>query len=71
MHEMLLVDQPKYATMSLNNTQILKVKQLQNRNKEDNNWQKINTTFSNTLSISGRSNHPQKRLNFKNPLGEQ
>ena len=41
--------------MSLNNTQILKVKQLQNRNKKDNNWQKINTTFSNTLSISGRS----------------
>ena len=37
MHEMLLVDRPKYATMSLNNTQILKVKQLQNRNKEDNN----------------------------------
>lgn len=41
MHEMLLVDWPKYATMSLNNTQILKVKQLQNRNKKDN-WQKIN-----------------------------
>lgn len=42
MHEMLLVDWPKYATMSLNNTQILKVKQLQNRNNKDNNWQKIN-----------------------------
>ena len=71
MHEMLQVDRPKCATMSFNNTQISKVKQLQSRDKKDNNWQKINTTFSNTLSISGRSNHLQKRLNFKNPLGEQ
>lgn len=71
MHEMLLVDWPKYATMSLNNTQILKVKQLQNRNNKDNNWQKINTTFLNTLSISGRSNHLQKRLDFKTSFGEQ
>ena len=46
MHEMLLVDWPKYATMSLNNTQILKVKQLQNRNKKDNNWQKINNAVN-------------------------
>ena len=34
MHEKLQVEWPKCATMSFNNTQILKVKQLQNRNKK-------------------------------------